>query len=29
MERNRKWVALIILVGATRKEDITDEKMVD
>ena len=29
MERNRKRVALIILVGATRKEDVTDEKMVD
>jgi hypothetical protein len=29
MERNRKWIVLIILVGAIRKEDVTDEKMVD
>jgi len=29
MERNRKWGALIILIRATRKEDVTDEKMVD
>jgi hypothetical protein len=29
MERNQKWISLIVLVGATRKEDVTDEKMVD